>query len=243
MKQEDFQLIEKYLEGELDGQALTDFHERMEKDAEFAEAVGMEKDILGGIELLGNEALKKQLEKIGEEEMGGAKVIDINNRRRKFLWAAAAVLGLALVAKFAIDTSPPSPEKLYAEYAVHEFDFLEKGDDQKILGEAIRKMEDGNFKDALPIMKSLSEEKPKEQVYLLALGICYLETNDLTEALNIFDNINSPLFEWEVIWYKALLNLKLKNYEQSVQLLTNIPSDSSRKKDADNLKLEILKIK
>lgn len=244
MHEEDLQLIEKYIDGELDGKALADFHARMEADVEFAQAVRMEEDIMESIELWGNKELKNKLEKIGEEEIGNAEIKNINTRRRKFLWAAAAVLGLAVIAKFALHISPPSPEKLYADYAAHEFNFTEKGNNAKLINTAENKLAEKQYGEALPLLEKLTALDAQNNDFQLALGICHLEVNDYEKALSIFSELetNAPLYIGEAKWYKALVFLKKGDLGESLQLLAEIPESSSRKKDATRLAKEISKL-
>lgn len=94
-------LIDQYLEGELSGEALREFEERLNEDREFRKEVALQQKIAHTIKEQERAKLKSEIkqlfnEEINNKESGGAPVIDIASRRRNF--AIAAIVTVVLVA-------------------------------------------------------------------------------------------------------------------------------------------------
>ena len=241
MEKTDLQLIEQYFEGSLDEQGLRDFHAKMESDNSFARAVKTEKDIMDGISFLGNKQLREQLEKIGEEELKETKIKKINPVRRRFLWAAAAVLALAVVAKFAIGETKKTPEEIYAQYAVHDFDFTVKSGGGNNLGEIESLLKSEKYNEALPLLEKHIAENPNSPDVELAYGIALMELGKYGNAHLQFNKIKKdvPAMKNEIYWYEALAYLKEGDMEKCRSALEAISQNSGRHEDARKILSEL----
>lgn len=110
----DDQLIEQYLFGNLSGTALRDFEKRMAQDTDFAQQVAIEKSIFSGLEALGNEDLRGQLEQIHQEEIATKPKAKIRRLPAPIRWAIAASV-LILMGFFIWNwQSAATPETLFA---------------------------------------------------------------------------------------------------------------------------------
>ncbi len=245
-------LIERYFENGLAGKELAAFQQRLLDDAAFARAFQLEKDLVEGIEAFGNEQLRGQLETIHLEEMNkdaenkngtltgsGGKVVKMD--RRRWWWAAAIIL-VGLVARLSFSEKKPSPQQLYAMYAVHDFDFTEMGTNEELLSNVESLLKAGKYSQALPLLDTYLESNPNDPEKMMAKGIALLETGKHKEALEIFRAVRqaSPIMASKANWYIALVFLKNGDIENCKKSLLAIPPESVSFKDAEEL-LERLK--
>jgi tetratricopeptide (TPR) repeat protein len=239
-------LIERYFDGELDEQELAVFKQKLETDPAFAEAFRLEQTLLDGLEAFGNQQLKSRLEQIHREEATNLKpagTVPLHPRR---WWLAAAVLlGLGILAKLLFEQRQPTPTQLYAMYAVHDFDFAEKGSGDDLLIQAERLLKEKKYTEALPVLETYLGSHSDNAQVLLAKGIALLESGNTAEAVEIFGKIKngSPLYQNEAIWYLALSSLKTGNQEQAELILSSISPESARAKDANLLLKALRKLK
>ena len=237
-------LIERYFDNDLSASELRDFQRRLETDAEFAQAFQLEKDLMEGIEVMGNQNLKKELKGIYEEEIGGkaqksAPAKPVLFSRRSWM-AVAASIAVLLIAGWWL-SRPPTPEKLYAQYFKPDFDFVEKGGGEKLVAEAEAALERGDYEGALPLLEELLKEKPINGRYLLAKGIALVETEKYMEGIDAFLTLenSSRYTRSEALWYHGLALLKQGHLTESYIILKQIPENSSRYKEAEELAKKI----
>ena len=235
--------MERYFENSLSASELEQFQRRLKEDPAFAQAFELEKDLMEGIETLGNESLREELGEIYKEEIltqqsSEPTIGPIDKRRtisrRWWLLAAAVLAGIVLYLwPFQRDT----PERLYAQYFQPEFDFVEKGSTQELIAQAEAALKTGEYQKALPILDELLELEPESSKYILAKAIALMELNRFedAEALMLQAQVNNPGYTSEVSWYQALAFLKQKNLSEAINRLNQIPATSARAQDAQAL--------
>lgn len=115
------ELVEQYLLGQLQGEALTDFKRRLAIDEAFKKEVVVEQAILRNLKSTGRQQMQQQFEsfhqELAEEPETAAKVVKINTQRY-FLMAAASII-LIITSIFAINTlitRQSTPEAIYQAY-------------------------------------------------------------------------------------------------------------------------------
>ncbi len=232
MSEDIYKLVEQFLNGELDPQQTQAFNNRLETDAELAEEVRLRQDMHGYLVNKKKKGdFKKKLDNIGadyfkEASAPPAKEIPLKPKRN-FRWiaiaASVAVITIALYWVLAPKSS------LYEQYAQHEpLQLTEKSSSQSAL---IKKTEDtfnkGDYGSSLLAINELLKSQPTELQYLMAKGICLLETNKIREAHMIFNTIASgqSVFKSEAQWYNALSYLKENKPELAKTELQKIPTD------------------
>ncbi len=256
-------LIERYFENDLSSDELAAFQKRLSNDPDFAKAFQLERELMEGIEAFGNEQLRKQLEMIHSEETGEVETTDeeedeppsfvspfdpelVGGKMVKMVgrkwWLAAAVLILGLVARVLFWESNPTPQQLYAIYAVHEFNFTEMGTSEELLSNAEGLLKAEKYEESLPVLDTYLEANQNDKEVMKAKGIALLETGKYEEALDIFREVGqaSPIFENEANWYIALTYLKQGKIKNCKKALSAISATSPKHKDANKL-LEYLK--
>ncbi len=233
-------LIERYFEQSLSETELKDFQRRLEIDEEFAQAFLLEKDVMEGIEVLGNLNLKKDLKKIYKEEIEEKRTTQSKVIPRRMWLVAAASIAILFVALWFF-TRPPTPGQLYATYFQPEFDFVEKGNENELIVEAEMALKDGAYQRAIPILDQLLDLNPQNTEYLLAKGIALIESEKFTEGINLLTMVgkNSPYAKPETQWYHGLALLKQGLLKESHLILKQIPAQSSRYKQAEELAKKI----
>ena len=243
------ELIDKYFAGELSPEERTSLERKLKEDNDFAKAFQLEKDLMEGLETMGNKNLRPKLEKIYQEEVMEEKkevktstpVHQISTKSNRRWWLAAA--SIAIIALLTWMFWPQvSPQKLYAAHAQHEFDFTEKGSPDQVLYQAETALKANDFAAALPLLENYLSSRPDAYNIVLAKGIAHLELDDHEKAILTFRQLTrvNSLYKTEGTWYLALANLKGGQVESCRQLLRELPPDSGRYQQAQNL-LEQLK--
>lgn len=239
-----YDIIDRYLGGELQGKELSDFERRMQTDAEFAGEVELYKRLKGSLsakfKYVAEElALEKTLQNMGseyfsEKEKPSARVVPLSRRR----WLAVASAAAAMIALLIWQ---PWQQSLYKQYAHHPIaELIEKGASAEVdLSEAEDAFNKKDYKTALPIFRQyLQEEENKEDIEVLIFsGICQLELGEYEEAQSVFNLIyqGKSAYKSEGVWYLALLALKRDDINKSRQYLLLIPEDSDRFQEAQRL--------
>ena len=238
------QLIERYSDGELNADEITAFEKRLAEDAAFLKAFQQEKELMQGIEEFGNQQLRKQLDVIHLEETGQVEIPDVKEppshfdpfeapkadgkvvgMTRRYWWLAAAALGVGMVARWFMATNQPTPQQLYAIFAVHDFDFTEMGTNEELLAQSERLLKEKKYASALPIINQYLSANPDDVKVKMAKGIALLETGKYSEAQVVFETIGreNMIMENEANWYLALSFLKQGKITESKNQLLKIP--------------------
>ncbi len=235
-------LIERYFDDLLSDSERKDFENRLTTDEQFAQAFQLEKDLMDGIEMMGNKNLKEDLkvyykEEVEEKEKNKASTKPNFISRR--MWLAAASIAVLLIAFWWMNR--PTPERLYAEYFQPDFDFVEKGDADGLAVKAEAALKAEDYKRAFPLLEELVKVEPKRAEYILALGIALVEVENYHDAIPTLLRAGtaSRYSQNEALWYYGLALLKQGNLEESYIILKQIPEYSARYKEATALAKKI----
>ena len=233
----DIALIEKYLAGELSNEDVRAFELRLSTDSELAENFKLYKSIEN--EMLADEdemELKEDLSRHTKKYFSGderSKVIPMWPVRKK-RWIYAAVAAAACVALLLVlkpwQSQKFTNEQLYAQNAVPE-DLpatLRGNNEDSLFIKATGLYNKKDYAAALLLLDSLTRMKPGESQLQLALGICYLRTNQFETAINIFDTLaaGQSLYKYTALTWKAYVFLRKDNKEACIAALKLIPADA-----------------
>lgn len=237
-------LIERFFDKELNQQEQQAFRQKLQEDPSFAQAFALEQDLLDGIESLGNDKLRKELQQIHREEapaLTQAKLRPLPQKRPWWLAAAVLLIGLAL-AWWLWPGATVDTQGLYAQYAQHDFSFVQKSGgtriETKLLSSAESKLKTGKYQAALNSLNQYLSIQSNDQEAALAKGIALLELgNDYPAARAIFQDLidSKSLLANDGRWYLALLDLKLENLPAAQAALRSIPTNSARHPKAQEL--------
>ena len=241
-KDNTYQLIERYFEGGMDKDELAGFQQKLETDNEFAAAFELEKDLMDGIENFGNQKLRQELDIIHQEEKKNSADRPETGKRvflipRRYWLAAAVLLGIGILATLIFDARQPTPQQLYAMYAVHDFDFTEKGSGSGLLSQAEGLLKNKKYGAAIPILEEYIKSKPEDGQVKLAMGIAYLETGGCERAFAIFKEIGAinPFLKTEGAWYTGLGYLKMGDLEGAKAAFLELREGTKRYGEAGEL--------
>lgn len=234
--------FEEYLNGTLGEVDLQNFEHQLKADEELKKELDLYKEIKkahNNKELTEFEAKLKLAEhQYFTPSESTVKTLPTKSHRLWWLGAASIIGFLIMVGlKFSgfFETSPSSSQ-LFAQYAKHEFAFQEMNSDAT-LGELQSLLENNQYKTALPLLNTYLTKHPNAAEVKLANAIALLETQQYDRALSSFIALGNqhPLYQNESIWYQALTHLKQNQIPQCLSLLHQIPNDSSRYSESQQL--------
>lgn len=232
-KRKDYELIGKYLLGELNETERHIFEERRQEKT-FQQAISVERDVFRAIEIEGDRTLKSMLQ---EEErrfavtppMENGKIRNLRGRWLGLIAAAAVLLAAVYVGVQWLDN--PSPEELFAQH----FQPLEstagiRGKDAGLEGYAFSNYQDGNYAEAIQQFDILltQEYRPGLEFYK---ANALLASDRAAEALPIFQKLEQQPdidFATDNTWCLALTLLKLGRLEEAKEKLQTVVTKSGK---------------
>ena len=227
-----FELIEAYLEGKLTGEELKAFEKRTESDSDFASLVQDYSIAIKSIEEFGKQKLKNRLRKIHFEEITNKTRFG----RRELLKLAAVFIGLLIVSGpflYNYLSGGSNYQNLYADnFALYPDILSQRSENGNLmLDEAMSYYKNRDFENASVLFQKLdSQNLSMGNAIKLYSGISYLGAEKTDEAEIIFRNIinekENP-FAGQANWYLALLTIKRENPEDAKILLAEIIQNKS----------------
>lgn len=237
MEKDNYTLIEKYLNGELNEEEIKNFKTRLNEDAAFSEEYTLQKSMNIFLEKDRNQpSLKSKLETIGgdffkeEKNEEKPKVIPISRNKNRNRWLVG-LIATAAIAVLLVMFNPFQPQDLYQQYASHQsISLTEKSSGSDAGTNAEQAFNQKNYALAFENLTIYLQENPDDQKAQLALGISALESGKTEEAISIFTKINvgSSALKNYGTWYLALSYLKQKDFEKTKTFLNQIPSSEKK---------------
>ncbi len=245
MKNDNYILIKKYLEGELSEEEVMNFKTRLKEDAAFSEEYTLQKSMNIFLERYQNQPqLKYKLESIGKDFFTEGKnekedkVIPITRNKNRNRWLIG-LIATAAIAAILVMFNPFQQQDLYNQYASHQpISLTEKSTGSDAGTNAEQTFNQKNYALAYENLTIYLQENPEDQKAQLALGISALESGKTEEAISIFETINagSSALKNYGTWYLALSYLKQKDFEKAKAWSRQVPdSDKVLFEKAQNL--------
>ncbi len=231
MEEQDYILIEQYLQGELPAAEAAALEARMATEPAFAAAVGERKLLNGHLKAVAQEpALRSTLQQLGEqhftEQVATVRKLG-TNRRWLYGVAAAAVIALAVL------LGGPwlfSTGNSYEQFAQHDpLRLTERGSSPDLAAQIERAFNDARYAEAIPLLREYLRQQTEDERARLALGIALLEDEKDEEAVKIFTEIaagKSTLVPY-ANWYLALAAVKRGDNEAALEFLDLIPASDT----------------
>ena len=244
MQEEDYQLIDRYLAGQLNEKEKKTVEARLESDPSFAEAMQLEREMALFLrQQPQRERLKEQFATLGEkyftEPPPARKEVRILGLSR-FQWLVAAGFALAVVAGALLFTQLQQP--LYEQYNQHPpLALTEKASDGVNLSQVEQAFNTGRYQEALEGLDQYLAAHPDDLTAQLYKGIAALELKKYEVAIPIFDALRqsgSDLQDYGA-WYLALTYLRQGDRARCRALLQQIPKSSELKGRAEALLEEL----
>lgn len=243
MKEFDYDMINRYLDGGMNAEELKAFEASMQQDADLQNEVELLRDVNATLKIKfhpdENEiALRSSLKEMNAEFFANkekqAKVIPLS--RRRWMTAAAAVFVSVLILTV---WKPWKKEDLYDQYAAIQMPAIaERGATaDSLLKQAVNNFNNKKFPEAIPafeaVLKDSSQNAFVQYYYAIALLQNDKTEQSRTQLTSLYNG--TSLFKYDAAFYMALSYLKEKNKPVCKDWLNKIPADAGPYSKAQEL--------
>ncbi|MEA3443547.1 MAG: tetratricopeptide repeat protein [Bacteroidota bacterium] len=229
--------IEMYLNGELKGEALKSFLDKMESNPLYMKEFTIRKEIEDALSETDVIELRSNLENIHTTFIStNPKVRKFEFNTANFRWLlVAASLTLILLSSailFLLNSNSYSANNLYGMYFNH-YNSVDNfrsdvNNPNDILIKAFIEYDDYKYKQAIPLFKQVIELDRTNIKSRFFAGISYMEINQEEDASELFQfiiNHNDNLFIEQSEWYLALCFLKTDQMAIAIKHLKAIANN------------------
>ncbi len=259
MEQQTYDLLKRYVTGQMQEAERTAFEQRLKADTSFAEEVAAWATIQKGIQAEGDRRLSEELHALGKKLMQEnapertATTVNAASGRvfhlPRWVYAAAAVFLLLLIAWPVYRSLQPSaPTYAYNSKSVFEQHFRAAPPPEVRDAEVApwqKAYQNKQYDVAVAALEKLLADpnygrRSEAQLYL---GISHLAAGRGRQALDALQKVSPDSYDWdEAQWYSALAYVIVDDVVQAKQILHNIAAQpgNPRQKEAQQL-LESLK--
>lgn len=223
MEEQDIDLIEQYLRGELAAKEAGDVRRRLAEDKAFAELYEDLRYIEKGLQ---HAELSRALGVIQEAEAAASGAEPGRTALGWRLWLPiAASATLLVVAAWFFLTKATEPEELFAEYfevypnvEAPIYRDSSASDSLPTKDLAFRRYADDDFEGAIELFESIAAPDEGTRFYL---GMSYLANNNPQQAAAIWEPLSKEAEDYttQIQWYLALAWLKLDEVEKAKEVL------------------------
>jgi len=209
--EEDIELIEAYMRGDLDEQALASFQKRRQDDPEFDQQVT---DCTRIIKQIQSSNEKEFMHKLRgwDTEIDSRPKLKILTVRTIFS-IAASVLIIALAGVYMFRNNEATREQLFQEYfQPYENVIAERSGENDSQQAAMELYDQQKYDEAIIELNLASGKDPDNTALKCYLGIAYLAVNDTQKSKAIFEALalgGPSLFKEVAEWNLAMTYLKL----------------------------------
>jgi len=239
MTQEEFERIEKYLNGSLSGESLEVFEKRIASDSVFAKQVEEQRLLQDAIE---EDGLRKSLNEIHESI--AEEITDIEDSKVVLLkpwmrYAAAACIALLIgwggftLFNDGLGNKNPN-EQLFAVHFKPDpgLPTTMSVSDNFSFFDAMVSYKQGDYTKAITKWEILLKEKPKNDTLNYFLGVAYLANNNEEQAITFLQWASEhpeSSFSKEIYYYLGLANIKKGDLNKAKQnlKLSSLPESSA----------------
>ena len=236
MKEFDYDMINRYLDGEMSAGELKAFELQMQQDADLQNEVELTRDVLSTLKIKlhpgeNEKALLHSLTEMNAEYFSKkteqAKIVPLS--RSRWIAAVAAVFVLALLLTI---WQPWKKEDLYQQYAAIQMPAIaERGaTTDSLLKSAVENFNNKKFAEAIPGFETVLKDSAENSFVQYYYAIALLQNNNIEKArvqLTALYNGGS-IFKNDAAFYMALSYLKEKNKPVCKDWLNKIPADAGQ---------------
>ena len=239
MKEFDYDMILRYLEGGLDSNELAVFEEQIRLDKDLQLEIEEAKELRDTLQRKfypdgSTEALRDTLQTVHADYFKPRSRI-VSFRRYRWIAAAAAVI-LAFVV---LTIWQPWKEDLYHQYASLDMPGMaERGNgSDSLLKKAVVLFNKKQFAEVIPVFETILKDSSKDAFVQFYYGAALVENGQMDQsrsALTELFNGNS-IYKYNAAFFIALGYLKEKDKEHCKEWLKKIPADAAIYKEAKAL--------
>ena len=237
-----FEMIEKYIDGELKGKELLKFNELLSTNPDIRRDYNLSLEINNSIIEDDVMALRETIDFIYKEESKVKRISSVFTKRKFYYYAAACAALLIATGGFLQNIINPNLdneavfEKYYTPYDVTVTYRSGNTAIDRLLLNALESYEEKDYENALILFEEVMESRKKDMAVNLYSGISYIEEEKYQKATRSFNNIisdNDNLFIEQAKWYLAMCYLKTEKTDKAQNVLKEIiKEDSYYKKQA-----------
>jgi hypothetical protein len=242
-KDTNIDLIEQFLNGELDDDEKASVEKTIRDDADFAREVEMQKLLMDGIRYSGRKKFREKLKTWDEELLQEGDSGEVTPRSRTLRWYyVAASLSVIVIAAGILLTNMGTDYAKVSSLHFKPYQHLPTStrggtDDQNALERIIQDYDQGNYNETIQQIQALD---PGDQTELsnFILANSYQAIDEFQKAITLYDGIikSHGLFEYPSRWYVALCYLSIDQYGKAKPLLEELAaSNSSYSREAKDL--------
>jgi hypothetical protein len=235
MKEFDYDMINRYLDGEMSAGELKAFELQMQQDAELKNEVELIRDVLSNLKIKlhpgeNEKALQLSLTEMNAEYFSKkteqAKIIPLS--RSRWIAAVAAVFIMALLLTV---WQPWKKEDLYQQYAAIQMPAIAQrgATTDSLLKSAVENFNNKKFDEAIPVFETVLKDSAENSFVQYYYAIALLQNGNIEKArvqLTALYNGGS-IFKNDAAFYMALSYLKEKNKAVCKDWLNKIPTDNA----------------
>lgn len=236
MKEEfhDIEVIEKYLEGNLEGKRKEAFEKELRVNSELVEQVELYKK---AIDELSNEGLRTHLKDIHNDLFMKSK----NKQRWPYYLGVAASVLLLITFGYLFTNRGLSNETLFTTYFEPYPNLISTRNDAKTpFGKGMGNYSNHKYESAIQAFEEVSEDEQTSQDLVFYKGISYLALSLPNKAILSFEQVeHTTQYEEQLTWYLAMAYLKLDDVENTQKQLLKIQENSFKYAESIDLLKQI----
>jgi hypothetical protein len=234
MREFDYDMISRYLDGEMGAEEAKAFEELMQVDAELKNEVELYKEVNqtlqmklhpGEKEIVLRNTLQDLRGEYFAEETHQTRIIPM--KRRRWMYAAAAVFIMVIMLTV---WAPWQKEDLYTKYASIEMPgVMVRGNaTDSLLKNAAEQFNQKNFAAAIPSFEAALKEDPQNSFAQYYYAIALLQDNQGARSREQLTQLytGTSLFRYDAAYYMGLSYLKEKKMTECREWLNKIPPDA-----------------
>ena len=241
MKEFNEEHIDDYLLGQLSGEALKAFQDKINEDKAFAEAVNARAELINFLEYAGDQEMREKLKHIHQKAITDQQPPSRKIRAVYYWVGIAASVMLLLCASYYLYTTnikEESPQELLqAYYSTPVIAAAERGDtaDLRWLASANQFYNKKDFEETLALIEDNTDESIPPKAILMA-GVSHMELKQYPEALTDFGTLiaaQDVLLEEQARWLAALCYIQTGNKKQAINYLSILAEDANAYKNEE----------
>ncbi|WP_075348761.1 tetratricopeptide repeat protein [Algoriphagus marinus] len=226
---EEYSALEDYLDGNLSGDALSAFENRLKEEALWKEKLSQVMILREGIERV---AMKSQLEEFHQGLASKQSQHRFLNTR--WIWTAAASLFIVITAGVGFWSGwfDSSSERLFTAYYAKDpglTSMMSDSEDYEF-DRGMIEYKSGEYAKSLEFWKPLLDLSPKNDTLLYFVAMDYLQLESLDEGKLLLEQVildGNSLFVQDANWYLGLIKIKEHKYQEAIFYLNASDRDEA----------------
>lgn len=229
-KEENIDLIDRYLAGELSDKETSILEQQLASDNEFSELYQNHLDTIAHFKTYHFRTNIQGIQKNYLESQPKPKSTWI------YISGIAATIALVLVSYLLFQVEEVSSGQLFQTYFTPYQSIGTVRGDEDSLSQAINYYELGQYDSTILLLSHIGFEAIRTEKMTLLLGVSYLAVKDFKNALETLDKIRaSKIYSEQVDWYRALGHLGANDTEMALKELKAIGSGAYKYDEAQEV--------